>query len=70
MRPPAQLPPLYYTPAQLKPLFGKGWTTRRVRRWLERAGVLEDRHGTICTTAERLAAAFPELYRRLAMSES
>jgi hypothetical protein len=62
--------PCYYTPAQLRPLFGRGWSTRRVRRWLERAGVLENRHGTVVTTAERLAASFPEVYRRLLMSES
>lgn len=58
-------PPCYYTPAQLKPLFGRGWSTQRVRRWLKRAGVLENRHGVVVTTAERLAASFPEIYRRL-----
>jgi hypothetical protein len=62
--------PLYYTPQQLAPLFGRGWTTRRVREWLRRAGVLEDRHGTLVTTAERLAAEFPEVYRRLLMRTS
>lgn len=62
--------PVYYTAAMLKPYFGRGWTTRRIRRWLDRAGVLEDRHGTTVTTAERLASAFPEVYRRLVMTES
>lgn len=65
-----EAPPVYYTPAHLKPYFGKGWSTRRVRRWLERAGVLEDRHGTQVTTSERLASAFPEVYRRMVMSGS
>jgi hypothetical protein len=68
--PTAELPPCYYTPSQLRPFFGKGWSTRRVRRWLDRAGVLEMRHGTPITTAERLATAFPELYRRLLMTTS
>lgn len=60
-----ELAPCYYTPKQLRRFFGKGWSTRRVREWLGRAGVLESRHGTVVTTAERLAAEFPEIYRRL-----
>lgn len=63
-------PPAYYTPSDLKKHFGRGWTTQRVRRWLKRAGVLEERHGTLITTGERLASAFPEVYRRLVMSDT
>jgi hypothetical protein len=62
-------PPAYYTPADLRKHFGRGWTTERVRRWLKRAGVLEKRHGTLVTTGERLASAFPEIYRRLTLSD-
>jgi hypothetical protein len=63
----SDLPPVYYTPKQLRPFYGKGWSTRRVREWLKRAGVLEDRFGTPVVTAERLASAFPEVYRRLVL---
>lgn len=42
-----------------------GWSPRRTRAWLWRAGVLERRFGTVVTTPERIASAFPEVYRRL-----
>lgn len=62
-------PTVYFTVPQIQKLLGRGWTTRRTRRWLDRAGVLERRHGIVVTTGERLAASFPELYRRLAMGD-
>ena len=61
-------PPVYFTVKDIQKLLGRGWTMERTRRWLRRAGVLEDRHGTLVTTSERLASAFPELYRRLVLS--
>jgi hypothetical protein len=61
--------PVYFTVPEVARLLGRGWSTRRTRDWLQRAGVLEDRHGTLVTTAERLAASFPEVYRRLVMSD-
>lgn len=62
-------PTVYFTVPQIRKLLGRGWTTQRTRRWLDRAGVLERRHGVVLTTGERLASAFPELYRRLVMSD-
>lgn len=62
-------PTVYFTVPQIQKLLGRGWTTQRTRRWLDRAGVLERRHGTVMTTGERLASAFPELYRRLVMGD-
>ncbi len=62
--------PVYFTVPQVKALLGRGWSTERTRRWLKRAGVLEDRHGTLVTTGERLASAFPEVYRRLVLSDT
>lgn len=58
-------PPLFYTVGQVRRAIGMDWSARRVRRWLDRAGALERRFGTVVTTAERLAVAFPEVYRRL-----
>jgi len=58
-------PPLFYTIAQVRNAIGADWSARRVRRWLWRAGALERRHGIVVTTPERLASAFPEVYRRL-----
>lgn len=62
-------PTVYFTVPQISKLLGRGWTTRRTRRWLDRAGVLERRHGVVITTGERLAASFPEIYRRLVMAD-
>ena len=62
--------PVYFTVGDVQKLLGRGWSAQRTRRWLKRAGVLEDRHGTLVTTAERLAASFPEVYRRLTLREA
>ena len=58
---------LYFTVPQIAKVMG--WEVRRARRWLHRAKVLEKRHGTLVTTAERLASEFPETYRRLLDSD-
>jgi hypothetical protein len=57
--------PVFYTVPQIAKALGRGWTVRRTRDWLHRAGAIEKRHGTLVTTAERLASEFPEAYRRL-----
>lgn len=58
--------PLFYTIKQVQRAAGmEQWSSRRIRRWLGRAGALERRYGTVVTTPERLAIAFPEIYRRL-----
>lgn len=62
-------PPAYYTIAELRRHFGRGWSTQRVRRWLKREGVLEKRGRLFVATSERLAAAFPEVYRRIAQAD-
>lgn len=57
--------PVFFTIRQVQRALGSEWSARRIRRWLARAGVLERRFGIVVTTPERLATAFPELYRRL-----
>lgn len=61
--------PVYFTVPEIQKVLGRGFSLQRTRRWLKRAGVLEDRHGMLVTTGERLAAAFPEVYRRLALRD-
>ncbi len=62
--------PLFYTVKQVQRASGMDhWSARRIRRWLDRAGALERRFGTVVTTPERLATAFPEIYRRLLESD-
>lgn len=56
---------IFITVGQVRAALGERWSPRKVRRWLERAGVLERRFGVLVTTPERLATAFPEIYRRL-----
>lgn len=60
---------VYITIPQIQEVVGDGFSTRRLRRWLDRAGVLERRYGTVVTTPERLAVAFPEVYRGLVQGE-
>ena len=53
------------TIAEVRAVLGQSWSARRVRRWLDRAGVLERRHGTIVVATERLAIEFPEIYQQI-----
>jgi len=43
-----------------------GWEYRKAWRWLKREKVLVWRAGRLVTTRERLVAAFPEVWQRLA----
>jgi hypothetical protein len=36
----------------------------KARRWMQRQGIAEKRHGTIVTTLDRIGANFPELFGR------
>ena len=61
--------PLFYRVKDIALLLGPAWSQRRTRGWLARAGALERRFGTLVTSADRLAIAFPEIYRRLLEDE-
>jgi hypothetical protein len=47
---------VFYTVPEITEMIGGTMSTRRVRRWLTRAGCTERRFGTIVVTAERLGA--------------
>jgi len=60
---------MFYTVRDVQRAIGGSWSARRVRRWLDRAGALERRFGTVVTTPELLSVSFPEIFRRLVAEE-
>lgn len=50
---------IYLTTAELAPLLG--WTTRRTRNYLQRAGVLRKHGGRWVTSIDALREQFPEV---------
>lgn len=52
-----------FTISDVQAMLGPRFSGRRTRRWLDRAGLTERRHGTIIVSTDRLFTEFPELFR-------